>query len=111
MRKLLLSASLAGLLLTAGSLWVHAIPPQSTSRQQSEHPATKTVAGKVMSIGNGGHSFALEVNEGGAKQTMQFVLDKDAKVEGRVTVGTSVTVEYQAMQGGQNLALSISAQA
>ncbi len=113
MRKFLLTASLAGLLLTAGAVWVHAISPQDTPGQrgrQSEQ-ATKMVTGKVTSIGNGGHSFALEVNaSGGDKQTMQFVVDKNAKVEGNVKVGTDVAVEYQAMEGGQNLALSITAQ-
>ena len=110
MRKFLLSASLAGLLLTAGSVWVHAIPPQNSPGEQSQ-AATKMVTGKVTSIGNGGHSFALEVNAGGGdKQTMQFVVDKNAKVQGSVKVGTDVTVEYQAMENGQNLALTIAAQ-
>jgi hypothetical protein len=68
------------------------------------------VTGKITSIGNGGHSFALEVTTRGDKQTMQFILDKNAKVQGKVGVGTDVTVEYQAMEGGQNLALSITAQ-
>lgn len=109
MRKFLLSASLAGLLLTAGSVWVHANSPQTTPGQQSQ-AATKMVTGKITSIGNGGHSFALEVNGGADKQTMQFVVDKNAKVQGTVKVGTDVTVEYTAMEGGQNLALSITAQ-
>jgi len=52
----------------------------------------------------------LEVNEGSNKQTMQFVVDKNAKVQGKVGVGSDVTVEYTAMEGGQNLALSITAQ-
>jgi hypothetical protein len=109
MRKFLLSASLAGLLLTAFSVRTHAVSPQSSSGRQSEE-ATKMVSGKVTSIGNGGHSFALEVNEGSDKQTMQFVVDKNAKVQGTVKVGSDVTVEYTAMEGGQNLALSIAAQ-
>lgn len=109
MRKFLLSVSLAGLLLAAVPVLTHAISPQSSPGQQSEQ-ATKMVSGKVTSIGNGGHSFALEVNQGGDKQTMQFVVDKNAKVQGKVGVGTDVTVEYTAMEGGQNLALSISAQ-
>jgi len=109
MRKFLLFASLAGLLLTAIPVRTHAIAPQNSSEQQNEK-ATQKVTGKVTSIGNGGHSFALEVNEGTDKQTMQFVVDKNAKVEVKVGVGTDVTVEYTAMEGGQNLAVSIAAQ-
>jgi carbonic anhydrase/acetyltransferase-like protein (isoleucine patch superfamily) len=42
---------------------------------------------------------------------MQFVTDKNTKVEGQVHVGTTVTVAYQAVEGGENLALAITAQA
>jgi hypothetical protein len=103
----MLSASLAGLLLAGASVWPSSISAQSQSGQQSQ-PATKTVAGKVTSIGTGGTSFALEVSQGNAKQTMQFVLDKSAKVQGNVKVGTPVTVEY-AVEQGQNVALSVTA--
>jgi hypothetical protein len=109
MQKFLLSASLAGLLLTGVSVWAHAISPQAEPGQQTQK-STKTVTGKVASIGNGGGSFELEVNAGNAKQTMHFVLDKTAKVQGNVKVGTPVTVEY-ATEGGENLALNITAQA
>jgi len=108
MQKLLVSGSLAGLLLLTGaSTWAHSVSAQSQSEQQSK--ATKTISGKVTSIGNDGHSFDLEVEQGGQKQTMQFVVAKDAKVQGRVIEGTPVTVEY-AMEGGQNLALTITGQ-
>jgi len=108
MQKFLVSASLAGLLLLAGaSTWARSISAQSQSAPDAK--ATKTISGKVTSIGNDGRSFALEVEQDGQKQTMQFVLDKAAKVQGRVTVGTPVTVEY-AMDGGQNLALTITGQ-
>ena len=113
MRKFLLGASLAGLLLTATPVRMHAAAQRSSPDQQQAQTDTKTVTGKITSIGNGGHSFALEVNSGGdrnGKQTMQFMLDKNAKVQGKVGVGSDVTVEYQPVEGGQNLALSIAPQ-
>ncbi|HVB55764.1 MAG TPA: hypothetical protein VNE63_04930 [Candidatus Acidoferrales bacterium] len=110
MPRFLLSASLAGLLLTGVSVWAHPISPQSQSEQQSQtQQATKKVSGKVASIGNNGTSFTLEVGGSAATQTMQFVLDKTAKVQGNVKVGTAVTVEY-AVEQGQNLALTVTAQ-
>lgn len=109
--KLLLTASFAGLLLTAGSAWTRATPRQGSEEPTQQAPAaTKMISGKVTSIGNGGQTFALEVSSGGDKQTMQFTVDKSAKVQGRVTVGTPVTVEYEAMAAGQYKALSITAQ-
>jgi ribosomal protein S1 len=108
MREFLLSASLAGLMLAGASARTQPISSDSQSGRQSQQ-ATKSVAGTVASIGDNGQSFALEVNEGGNKKTVQFVLDKDAQVQGKVKVGTPVTVEYVAM-ADQNVAKTFTAQ-
>jgi hypothetical protein len=107
-RKLLFSASLGGLLLlgTSGS---YGSPTQEPSGKQSQQ-ATKSVSGKVLSIGDAGKSFAMEVNDGTGKRTMQFVVDKNTQVQGQVKAGTMVVVEYQPADGGQFLAVSVSAQ-
>lgn len=94
LRKFLLSASLAlaGLIflgLSASTLPALTAPQSGQQPQQS----VKSVAGTVSSIGNGGHSFALDVSDGGAKQTLQFVVDKDTQVQGEVKVGTAVMVQ------------------
>ena len=104
-RKLLPCVSLAALL--AIGVAARAAPDhlQSAAGQQSE-PTTKSVAGKVTSIGNSGTSFAVEV-EGASKQTMQFVVNQNTQVQGHVKVGTLVAVNYQPTDGGQNLAVSI----
>jgi len=111
MQKFLLSASLAALLSFAGaSISTLAAAAQSSPAQPSQQSkATKTVAGTVKSISNDGHAFGLEVNQNGGKQTMQFVVDRNAKIQGRITIGSAVTVEY-AVESGQNMALTISGQ-
>jgi uncharacterized lipoprotein YbaY len=110
MRKILLSASLAlaGLMLAGASAKTQPIPIDPQSGEQSQQ-ATKSVAGTVVSIGDKGHSFGLEVNEGGTKQTLQFVVDQQTQVQGQVKVGTPVKVEYVAM-ADQNVAKTITAQ-
>jgi hypothetical protein len=105
-RKLLDCISLAGLLVVGLQARAQPIHLQSDSGKQSE-PATKSVAGKVTSIGNSGTSFAVEV-EGNRKDTMEFVVNKNTQVQGQVKIGTLVAVEYQPTEGGQNLAVSIS---
>ena len=56
-RKLLTCASLAGLLLLAGTAArAQPIRTQSDSGKRSQQ-ATKTVSGKVTSIGNSAHRF------------------------------------------------------
>jgi len=106
-RKLIVGASLAFAMAVA----FHATPSSAQSQdQQQQQPATKSISGKVTAIGNGGHSFSLEVS-GGEKTTMEFQVDKNTQVNGQVREGTAVMVEYQPVEGGKNLAVSITAQA
>jgi len=107
-RKLFVGASLAGLLTLGAGMAVRTANAQDPGGKQ-EQPAAKTVSGKIASIGNGGHSFSLEVSEN--KSKMDFVVDKNTQVNGQVREGTAVTVQYQAMENGQNLAVSITANA
>jgi hypothetical protein len=41
---------------------------------------------------------------------MQFSVDKNTQVQGQVKAGTMVVVEYQPTDGGQFLAVSVTAQ-
>src|SRR5580704_14325463 len=95
MQKLLLAAalSLVGLTLSSASARAQPLRTAPQSAQQSPQD-TKSVAGTIASIGDKGQSFVLEVNQGGNKQSVQFVLEKDTQVKGQVKVGTPVTVEY-----------------
>lgn len=104
-RKLLSVVALAALTLMGTSARAQPSRMQSDSGKQSE-PATKSVTGKVTSIGNSGTSFAVEV-QGNSKQTMQFVVNQNTQVQGQVKVGTLVAVDYQPSESGQNLAVSI----
>ena len=108
-RKLFMCASLAGLLTLGAGIAVRTANAQDPGDKQ-EQPASKTISGKVASIGNGGHSFSLEVN-GESKSKMDFVVDKNTQVNGQVREGTPVTVQYQAMANGTNVAVSITANA
>jgi hypothetical protein len=119
-RKFLCGVSVGSLLILGISTRAHSGSPAKWSQAQSEKQTqqpTKSVAGKVAAIGSGGTSFTLEVTGGGSdkdssgKNTLDFVVDKNTQVKGQVKQGTPVTVEYQAMENGQLLAVSIMAQA
>ena len=107
-RKILCSASIAGLLLTGATLRA-----QGTQHQQEPQPKqrsneqAKQAAGKVTDIASDKKSFTLEVNEGSNKKQMQFQLDGNTQVQGRVGVGTEAAVEYQVTPDGKYLALTI----
>ena len=107
-RKILTCLSLVGFLTAVVPAMAHKASTQSQGKQQAQ--ATKSVTGKVASIGDQGKSFALEVNDGSSKHTMNFVVDKNTQVQGRVTEGTIVAVEYQPSDSGQNLCVRVTAQ-
>jgi len=116
-RKFLCGISVTGLLALGITSPANSANPSQSGQSQSEKQSTKSVAGKVAAIGSGGTSFTLEVTGGGSdkdasgKNTMNFVVNNHTQVKGQVKQGTPVTVEYQAMENGQLLAVSIMAQA
>jgi hypothetical protein len=104
-RTLLFCVSLAALISPGVAAPAHPNLMRSASERQAQ-PTTKSVGGKVASIGNSGTTFALQV-DGNDKQVMNFVLGKDTQVKGHVSTGTLVTVEYRPADDGQNVALSV----
>jgi len=108
-RKFFTGVAVAGLLSIGTAISVLPAGAQEASAKQ-EQRSTKSISGKISSIGNGGHSFSLEVT-GESKNTMNFVVDKNTQVNGQVREGTTVTVEYHPDDSGQNVAVSITAQA
>ena len=106
-RKLLCSASLAGLLVSGTALRAQTAPQQEPQPKQHSSEQAKQATGKVTDIASDKKSFTLEVNDGSSKKTMQFQLDGNTQVQGRVGVGTEAAVEYQVTSDGKNLALSI----
>ena len=110
-RKLLFSAVMAGGLLLWGSL-----PARTSTLTQAQAPsgqtqkAVKSVSGKIADIKDQGHSFSLEIggDQNNAK-SMDFVVDGNTTVKGKVTRGTAVIVEYQVADNGQNVAVSVTA--
>lgn len=103
-RKILSTVSLAAVILVGASARAQPYHMQDSGKQSA--PTTKSVSGKVTSIGNSGTSFALEV-EGSSKETMEFAVGKNTQVQGQVKVGTLVAVEYRPTESGQNVALTI----
>jgi len=109
MKVALLSACLfvLGLATTGAPAWTTTTPTHPAAQAEQ---STKSIAGTVSSIGSDGRSFELMVEQSSGKQTMQFVLDQNSQIQGKVTVGTAVKVEYVAM-ASQNVVKIVTAQA
>ena len=111
MRKLILAASLLAFGFTLSAVPSRtATPPTQSENAQKSQPTAQSAVGKVTAIGNNGHSFTIS-NGDDSKQTMDFVIDQNTKVEGHVHVGTTVTVAYAPKDGGPNIAITVTAQA
>lgn len=108
-QKFLLCAAVASLVLLGVPHATHSSALQAQGQSQAQPADSKTVSGKVTAIGADRKSFTMEVEDGGSKQNMQFVIDGNTQVTGRVTTGTVANVQYQAKEG-QNLVLTISPQ-
>lgn len=109
-RKILCSAALGGLLVLGSASFARSTDAQNAPGGKPSQAATKSVTGKVTSIGDQGKSFAMEVNDGSNKRTMEFVIDKNTQVEGQVRTGATVLVDYQPTDSGQNLCVRVATQ-
>jgi Cu/Ag efflux protein CusF len=105
--KFFSGASLAALLLFGVSATAHHVSAASHSIQQSNAQATE-VTGKVISIAPDKKSISLEVTDNNKTNTMQFAIDDNTRVTGRVSVGTMASIQYQNADNGKLLALNIS---
>ena len=65
---------------------------------------TLSKTGKIASIGDA--AFSLEVSNGQERKTMEFLVDDDTKVEGKLRVGAQATVEYRSADG-RNIAVHV----
>lgn len=110
-RKILLSGALAAVMVCPATFAVKLPAPQSQNQQQQAQ--AKTVAGTVTAIGSDRKSFTLNVNQQNSSKTkkMDFSIDRNTQVQGRVGVGTKALVQYESIDGGRNLALNVTPQA
>ena len=75
--------------------------PASLSENATEHGS---VSGRISSIGDA--SFSVDVHESQKPVTLQFLIDDDTKVQGRLEVGSTATVDYRT-DAGNNIATNV----
>jgi hypothetical protein len=63
-----------------------------------------SVSGQIASVGDA--SFTLEVKKSKDSQTVQFEVDENTKVEGKLAVGAQAVVEYRS-EGDKNIATHV----
>lgn len=79
------------------SSWATPIPDRLVPARSAPALDDPSQSGKIASIGDA--SFSLEVTNGSDKKTIEFLVDDDTKVEGKLRVGSRATVEYRSADG------------
>jgi hypothetical protein len=67
-------------------------------------PDNQSLSGKIASVGDA--AFSLEVTKNQEVSTVEFLVDGDTKVEGKLTAGAHATVEYRS-NSGKNVAVHV----
>ncbi len=98
--------SLATLFVFCFTLAAWSIPllAQPLASHLRSAPDNQSASGKISSVGDA--AFSLEVLKDQDVNTIQFLVDGNTKVEGKLTVGAQATVEYRS-NGGKNIAVHV----
>jgi hypothetical protein len=75
--------------------------PTSLFKGPTEHGS---VSGKISAVGDA--SFSVDVKKSQDVVTLQFFVDDTTKVEGKLEVGSTATVDYRT-DAGNNIALHV----
>ena len=84
--------------------WSAPVPGRLAPCDPQPTPENQSLSGKIASIGDA--AFALEVAKGKDVNTVQFMVDEQTKVEGKLAVGAQATVEYRS-NADKNIAVHV----
>jgi hypothetical protein len=107
LRKFLSGAAFAAILLFAATASAHHISAAWHAAQQNSAQSNE-VSGKVTAIAPDKKSISLEVTDQSKTSTMQFTIDDNTRVTGRVSVGTMANIQYESSDNGKLVARNIS---
>ena len=93
--------SLATLFLVCSTVAVWA---QAKSSRALSAPENQSVSGKISAIGDA--AFSVDVQKDQKVETVQFLIDGDTKMDGKLTVGAQASVEYRSDEGS-NIAVHV----
>jgi hypothetical protein len=74
--------------------WSTPIPDRLVPTAAPDNPS---LSGKISSVSDA--AFSLEIMKNQERKTVEFLVDGDTKVEGKLTVGSQATVEYRSNDG------------
>jgi hypothetical protein len=85
-----------------GAAWSSPLIAQLTSRPRATQNGS--VTGRISSVGDA--SFSVDVQKGSDLVKVEFLIDDQTKIVGKLEVGSAATVDYRT-DGGNNIARHI----
>jgi hypothetical protein len=101
-RKVVVTAFTAIALVCASS-WA-ATASHLDALQAQQQPDTQSATGKVLTVADS--TFSLEVQNGDDPQRIEFVTDKNTKIEGKLQIGSTASVDYRT-EDNRNVAVRV----
>jgi hypothetical protein len=102
-RTILLLATLFLTCLTVAA-WSEPLTPELKSRPADSATSKASVSGRISSIGDA--SFSVDVKKDQGVVTIQFLIDDDTRVSGKLDVGSMAIVDYRT-DDGNNIASKV----
>jgi hypothetical protein len=99
-RTILSLASLFMVFFTV-AVWSQPLPAEITANLP---PDSQTIAGKISAIGDA--SFSVQIQKDKTVSTVEFQIDGNTKIEGKLAVGAQAAVEYKS-DSGANVATHV----
>jgi len=84
--------------------WSEPLDSLSAENPPRAAAENKSVAGKISSVGDS--SFTVDVRKNQEKQAVEFQVDDNTKVEGKLGVGAKASIEYH-VEAGRNIAVHV----
>lgn len=98
--------SMATFFLTCFTIAVWSTPLNAQAHVKTNSAAElQSVSGKIASVGAA--EFSLAIRENQRESKLEFLVDGNTKVEGKLSVGAQATVEYRS-DAGKNIATHVS---
>jgi len=103
--RLRTALSLATLFLVCFTISAWSLPaPDRLIPSPLNSPDNPSLSGKISAVSDA--SFSLEIIKNQERKIVEFQVDGDTKVEGKLAVGSQATVEYRS-NGGSNVAVRV----
>jgi hypothetical protein len=92
------------MLCFTAAVWTEAATPPFSKDASATAADTEPLAGKISAIGDA--SFSVDIVKDKNVNTVQFMIDANTTVEGKLAVGAQASVEYRAADG-KNIATHV----